>query len=384
MKNTNTSFAFVVHDLRVNYSFTSTLRLTMFEKTANINKSKNYTKWKPLSATEFDSLIYPCVLMCSFLGFFPYKCHPPRYVFSKSRFVLSAFVIFIYIILLFLLIYELNFTDTMEDTLTRRMEENFHVFLDGIVVLVLYFQTGARLRVLQSLSEVSSILSSKDFNGMAKIVYTKDICGFLYLVAHIPNCFKKQALLTVRNFVTLYIVLVHFSVDMLYMNCVYTLKECFKKMNECLRYTGKSGFHGGTWTQEGLDRGQRNNLLLMTLKQFENRYLEISDAIQLLNDTFTIKMIVLSASTFGIVTLNSYFAILFSYASWSENLKFWYGQFVAPAVYHFVKFSAIIWTCQSATDEAQKIKCILYDAFSGNTDAITRHEVTTVITPSII
>ncbi|CAL7950408.1 unnamed protein product [Xylocopa violacea] len=346
----------------------------MFKQTTKCEKVEKHKIWKLLSATDFNSLMYPCLYMCWLLGFFPYKCDSPTYRFLKVRFIFSTFAMFIYGVSLFVLIYQVNFTTLISYNITSAIHNNFFLLLDGSIIVVMYILTDARVTVIRNLSKISSILSSEDFDDLAKMINVKNIIGFLFLIVHVPNCFKDNILLTLRNIDCFYITLTNFTVDMLYMDCVCVLKACFKRMDECLRRL-KSQINGEPWAQSLVHREQKNLLLLIKLKNFEEKYLEISDVVQLLNNTFLIRNIIIAASTFTVVTFNLYFLIIYSHGNLPENKGFWYIPFLSSAVFHLFKFSLMIWACETATDQARNIKTTVHDVFSDATDPVTKREV---------
>ncbi|XP_076749468.1 uncharacterized protein LOC143422588 [Xylocopa sonorina] len=346
----------------------------MFKQTVKCEKVEKHKTWKLLSATDFNSLMYPCLFMSWLLGLFPYKCDSPTYKFSKVRFIFSTFAIFIYGVSLFALIYQVNFSTLISYDIPSAISNNLFLLLDGSIIVVMYILTGARVTVIRNLSKISSILSSEDFNDLAKIIHVKNLIGFLFLIVHLPNCFKDNILLTLRNIDCLYMLITNFTVDMFYMDCVCILKACFKRMDECLRQL-KSQIDSESWAQSLAHREQKNLLLLIKLKNFEEKYLEISDVVQLLNNTFLIRNIIITASTFTVVTFNLYFLILYSNINVLVNIKFWYFEFSSPAAVYLFKFSLIIWACETATNQGRSIKTTVHDVFSEAIDPVTKREV---------
>ncbi|XP_017789846.1 PREDICTED: uncharacterized protein LOC108572160 [Habropoda laboriosa] len=346
----------------------------MFDDSARIKRTKKYRSWRLLSATDFNSLVYPCLFVSWILGCFPYKFESPRYTFSKARFAFSTIVMIVYVLLLTMMIVKTNFRAEETESLPAVMYTNLFIFLEGGMIIVTYASGGKRFTVLRNLSETTSVLTPKDFKDLAKLVHTKDILVFLYIIVHIPNCFKYNVALTVENFAQMYIVLVNSNTDMFYVNCVCTLKSCFKKLNECIRGLNGSS-EAEVWMQKSVYHRQRNPLLLMKLKELEEIHLDISDAVDLLNDTFVTRLVFVTVSTFVIVTFNLYFHILFANNSDIYNSHFWYWQFMSPVTFYMANFSWIVWACETATREAQKIKITLHDVFGDTIDPVTKREV---------
>ncbi|KAF3419902.1 hypothetical protein E2986_00231 [Frieseomelitta varia] len=317
--------------------------------------------------------MHPCFFVCWLLGNFPYKYEPPVYSLCKSRFALFTSMMFIYVLSLFAVVYEINVTRKLDYSIPRMICMNLFYFLDGTVILVMYMLTVARLSVIQSLSKISSILSANDFKDLAKLIHPKDILGFLFLVSHIPNCFQQNIWLTLRNFYCLYIIMVNFSIDMLYMNCVCVLRACLTKIDECIQQMRKLAINDDVWTQTFIHHGSPN-LLVMKLKNFEKKHLEISDIIELVNNTFMIHIIIVTISTFISVTFNLYFYIVSIYKE--SDKPYWIMEYLLLVAFYFSKFAMMIWACEATTNRAKKIKTTLYDVFSNTSDPLVQREVT--------
>ncbi|CAK9812832.1 hypothetical protein ANTPLA_LOCUS7556 [Anthophora plagiata] len=350
----------------------------MFEDTTRMKKVKKYRSWKPLSAKDLISLMYPCLFIYWILGFFPYKLEHSRFVSSKVRFTFAVLMMILYVISLLTVIYVTNF-DPVTNNAQLITYTNLFIFLDGTVIVGTYMYTGKRLIVLQSLSDVTSILTPRDFDELARFIHAKDIFGFFYLIAHLPNCFKDTTCLTLQNFSHLYITLANFYTDMFYVNCVLALKLCFKRIDVCLLRLKISPIYSDLRMQKSVYHRQKNPLLLMKLKEFEEKHLDVSDVVELLNNTFIVRIITMTVSTFIVVTFNLYSYILFSNGGGYYNAYFWYWQYISPACFYMMNFSLIIWACETATRQAQKIKTTLYDVFSDTTDPATKREVITMI-----
>lgn len=338
-----------------------------------LEKLKKHKIWKIFKVTDFNSLMFPCFFICGIIGYFPYKWRRPVYLFSKTRFVISTFILLLSIFIWFNLFYQLNFTDIIKKNTTEVIHENMYALLIGIGIITMHILSSTRLCMIQNLLKISSILSEKDFNDLAKRIHKKDILGFLFILIHLPNCSKSDIHVTLRNVTHLYILFINFSVDMLYINCIWVLKVCFKKLNKSIHELKK--FRSGNDLRVETIVQQKNSLLLIKLKHLEEKHLEISDVVQLVNDTFIIHIIVLVITTFSTITFNLYFFLLKMYSPKTENIKFWFIPNLAPALFFFIKFAMIIWICESTTNEAKKIKWTLYDAFSDSTDPMVRREV---------
>ncbi|XP_068980996.1 uncharacterized protein [Bombus flavifrons] len=195
---------------------------------------------------------------------------------------------------------------------------NIYVFLDGFMIVVMYLLTDARLLVIQNLSRTSCILSTKDFKDLSKVIHTKDILCFLFLAIHIPNCFKHSIFLTLLNFMSMYIMMANPSLDMLYINCTCILKDCFKEINESIRQLKKLPMNNDIWMQTFVHHRQLSPLLV-ELKNLEEKHLEISDGLELLNNMFMIRVIIAAITTFNVATSDIYIYIIYSYGGFPAN-----------------------------------------------------------------
>lgn len=311
---------------------------------------------------------------------FPYKLGSATYVFSKPRFVYSTILIVCYVASLLNILYRINFNNFTDDNVASLIHTNLFFFLDGCIILVMYAVSRDRLRLLQTVLETSHILSSHDFNNLAKLIHAKDILGSVFLLAHLPRLFAPDLAIALRHLVALYIIIVNFSMDMFYMNCVCVLKTCFKKINESLlqmiKTLSKDESRSEIWMKKMSHQELRNPLLLIRLKHLEDKHLQISDCVQLLNNTYLTRVVVMAMSSFAVITFNLYFYMLWrGGALLDQQYQLWFVPYIISAIYHFLKFALIIWACETATNQSLKIHTTIHDFLSIATDASVKREV---------
>ena len=123
----------------------------ILKSTGITEELKKRRTWKLLSATDFESLMYPCFFICWLLGYFPYKYEHQVYSLSKGRFAFSTSMMFIFVCSLMITIYETNIGMKINDSIPKMIHENMYAFLDGLVIVVMYLFTVARLSVIQNL-----------------------------------------------------------------------------------------------------------------------------------------------------------------------------------------------------------------------------------------
>ncbi|XP_015433595.1 PREDICTED: uncharacterized protein LOC107189550 [Dufourea novaeangliae] len=285
-------------------------------------------------------------------------------------------MIFVYLSFLAVDIYTTNFLATSETT-SETIQANLFLLFDGFVILMMYALSYTRFILLQKLTAVTRVLSQEDFNDMAKLFHTKDIFGIVLLLVHIPNCYKGITLSTLQCMTTLYIVMVHYALDMFYMNCVCLLRACFKRINEDLNELNKPLVNLHSSASRVEQKHGKSLLLLMKLKHLEDLHLQISDVVEILNKTFLARIVVMTVSTFTVVTFNVYFYLLWSGGGFASSLgqQFWYIRYVSAALYYLLKFSLVIWACQTATNQAKEIGTTIHDVLSKCTDGTLKREL---------
>ncbi|XP_053979055.1 uncharacterized protein LOC128876597 [Hylaeus volcanicus] len=351
--------------------------ITNFGKIEHLNRRQT---WRPLHASDFESLMYPNFCISFILGLFPYKYESSRYVISRARFLWCTFTVLVLVAFVSITLYQINFGTLMHLHAPGAIHGNVHVFLGGGTIVVSYILTKRRLRVLRNLVRTSQILTPKEFNDLAKLFHTKDILGFLFLVVHFPNCFKETTYDTARQFSVLYIVLTTLSLDMFYMNCVCILRACFGKINEGLRQlnapTTNNEFNAET-RKKALRNEQKSTLLLTRLKNLEETHLRTSDAVRLINQTFFIHTAILTTITFSVVTFNLYFFYLWvnGVSTVEVATNFWYLKFLSSVFFYTIKFTMLVWACETTKNQAVEIGATIHDALSSTTDALVKHEL---------
>ncbi|XP_076241178.1 uncharacterized protein LOC143183515 [Calliopsis andreniformis] len=237
-----------------------------------------------------------------------------------------------------------------------------------------------RLNLLQDLVDSSQVLSPEDFNRMSKFIHTKDILSTLFLFIHLPNIFINSVKNYLRHLLSFYILIVSLSMDMFYVNCVCILKACFRKINENLQKLTTSITKDDSQMEileTEKEQFQQKLFLLMQLKHLEKKHLQISDSVRLLNKTFFIRIIVVTMSTFAVVTFNIYFYILWIVAGINDENEgnFWFKPYLPSAIYHLCKFAMMTWACESATNQSHKISTTIHDVLSTVSDVSIKREL---------
>ncbi|XP_053979031.1 uncharacterized protein LOC128876581 [Hylaeus volcanicus] len=270
----------------------------------------------------------------------------------------------------------------MYDDVTVTINANVGFIFGGGIILQMHLCSNQRLRALRSVTEIAQLLSPKDFNDLAKFIHTKDIIGFLFMVIHLPNCFTGNVYVVMQHLVAIYILITTLSIDMLYMNCVYIVKVGFRKINESLEQFNKFSTNDESnsdapFAQKASRDKQRSTLLLMKLRNIEENHLRISDVVDTLNKTFLVYNAGSAVMTFIVVTFNLYFYIIWRHGGYTVDpiKQFWYMQFLTSVFHYTLKFSMIIWACETAKNEALEVGTTIHDVLGDATDTLVKHEL---------
>ncbi|XP_018394381.1 PREDICTED: putative gustatory receptor 23a [Cyphomyrmex costatus] len=251
--------------------------------------------------------------------------------------------------------------------------------LGNFIIIVTLILTLPRMRLLQIILKVSSRLPSESYEKLSKLIHAKDIIGFCYSIGIILIFIFT---LQINRLFEIYISIVVFQMDMLYMNCVCVLKTCFTKINDNLismrtfianneLRVSKLNYHNH----------QRNPFLIMELKDLKKQHLTIYDTIQILNIIFSLQLLATVVMTFSLVTICIYYYILASkYMHTSTKTNFLEGLllhmlFILFMAYFFIKVLLIVWACETGKNQAQQISTSIHDVFNTTTDKKIKDEL---------
>ncbi|XP_071638481.1 uncharacterized protein [Temnothorax longispinosus] len=347
----------------------------------DIKKGK---KWRIFQATDFQSLMYPCFTFCRILGIFPYKLNASTFKISGPQYILSTVIIAICCICTLITLYNVNIFLTNVNTfmidrvrIPVILESDCYYVLSGFIAVITYILSGPRMRLLQSVLEISSRLSPKSYQKLSKLIHTKDILGFFYLVGHAPTYYfvmrDETVLLMTFN---VYICMLVFQMDMLYVNCVCILKACFESVNNNLAQMQEFVIKNEKHVFELIYHEQQNPFLLLKLTALRKQHLKIIDTVQTLNMIFSLQLLATVVITFSEITYSLYFYVLWCQGKWFMiNTKIHYAFFI-PYVAHFIiKIILIVWACETNKNQALQINTTIYDVFNSTTNEQIKNEV---------
>ncbi|XP_071637765.1 uncharacterized protein [Temnothorax longispinosus] len=341
------------------------------------NKQKE-RRWRPFHAKDFQSLMCPCFMFLRILGIFPYKINASTFEASKPYYILSAVVTCVCGI--YALITLLNFS-LLGRIIVFAISENLAigcVFVFGsFIMIVTFILSGPRMRLLQTILKISSRLPSESYQKLSKLIHAKDIIGFLYQVmAIILIC---ASTLNINLLFKLYIYLVVFQMDMLYMNCVCILKICFKKINDDLMHMRELMTYDNPHSSRSIYHEQRNPFLIMELKAMKKEHLTISDTVQMLNKIFSLQLLATVAMTFSDITINLFYYIVTIQDNMivlsRDNFLIYSVYFFLYMTYLFKGIVLIVWACETGNEQALQISTSIHDVFNNTTDKQIKNEL---------
>ncbi|KAG5328158.1 GR28B protein, partial [Acromyrmex heyeri] len=336
--------------------------------------------WQLFRATNFESLMYPCFTFCRILGVFPYKIRASTIKPCKPYYILSIIVICTFCVCELKNLYDLNFTNNfMLKGIPIKLERNCFYILSGFTTVITFLLSRPRMRLLQTILMVSLSLSKESYRNLSKLVHAKDIFGFFYIIVQVPIFYSNLPYDALHEIFLIYIYLLVFQMDMLYMNCVCILKACFKQINDSLAYLRIFMINDEPYLLRTTYHKQRNPFLLMQLKAQIKQHLAVSDIVQMLTTIFSLQLLSTIILTFIEITFNLYFYLvrLQEGAMSLNNLaKHVYNEiFITTFTYNIVKILLIVWACETGKNQALMINTTVHDIYNGISDREIKYEL---------
>ncbi|KYN03746.1 Putative gustatory receptor 28b [Cyphomyrmex costatus] len=328
------------------------------------------------NATDFQTLMYPCFIFCRILGLFPYKVNNSTFETSKPCYILSITITCIFCVCdLILLTYNQNFTKINFETATMSIEAYYFYALSAFLSIVTLFLSNPRMRLLQTIMDISSRLSPKSYKKLSRLIHTKDIFGSIYLMS-VMSIFVYITRTDILNVIfSTYATLSSFQMDMLYINCVCVLKACFKDINNNLQHMQEFIINSELRTPVVLYYKQRNSFLIMKLKILKKQHMMISNAVQILNTIFWVQLLASMTITFCQINLELYYLI-----QWHDGLVISLnGQIseiiILSIIYYIVKLALTVWACETGKNQAQEIRTTIHDVLNRTRDEQIKEEL---------
>ncbi|XP_018369785.1 PREDICTED: putative gustatory receptor 28a [Trachymyrmex cornetzi] len=336
--------------------------------------------WQLFCATDFESLMYPCFTFCRILGIFPYKINASTIKPCKLYYILSTIVFCTFCVDEIISIYDVNISKNIAfRSVPRILQLNcFHIF-GGFIVAGTFILSGPRMRLLQTILNLSLRLPPATYKNISKLIHAKDIFGFFFLITQALIFSPNMQDSVFRLVVFQYIILLVFQMDMLYMNCVCVLKACFKQINDNLMNLRRFVAHREPYFLREIY--QKHPFLLMELKALEKQHLTISDTVQMLTTTFSLQLLCTIILTFIQITFYLYFYLIRiqrgDSVSQGGNLErqVYYKTFITAITYYTIKTVMLVWACETSKNQAMEIGVTVRNMFNSISNKEIKYEL---------
>ncbi|XP_018369804.1 PREDICTED: uncharacterized protein LOC108765539 [Trachymyrmex cornetzi] len=272
------------------------------------------------------------------------------------------------------MLYKLNFSRKKIDV-PRIISMNISYLLGLFVMIISYALIGPRMRLLQTISDISSRLPQKSYQNLSKLVHTKDIFGFFFhfwLILSFYFVYSERIVFGLFQLFRLFIILLGFQMDMLYINCVCVLKACFKEINDNLENLQELVMNN----IPRLIYHEQRHPLLIKLKALKKHHLMISDTVKMLNMIFSLHLLAVIAIVFKQIIFFVYFNVI----KWQNGIslnqdRIYNAYFISIVTYYFTRFILIVWACETGKNEATKISTIVHDVRNSISDMQIKYEL---------
>ncbi|XP_012063692.1 PREDICTED: uncharacterized protein LOC105627022 [Atta cephalotes] len=234
----------------------------------------------------------------------------------------------------------------------------------------------ATLLTVMTISDISLRLPQKSYQKLSKLIHAKDIFGFFFhfwLALTLCFSYNDKNVFGLFDVFRVFVNLLGFQIDMLYVNCVCVLKACFKEINNNLENLRELMVNN----LRQIYHEQRHPFLLIKLKALKKQHLMISDTVQMLNMIFSLHLLATIALSFKQIIFYMYSNVI----QW-QNGKILLNQdeidnayFISLLIYFFTRLTLIVWACETGKNEAIKIGTIIHDVLNGINDVQIKDEL---------
>ncbi|XP_036148073.1 uncharacterized protein LOC105830684 [Monomorium pharaonis] len=353
----------------------------MFKSSLKFQEFKSNRKgniWQLFHATDFESLMYPCFTFCRILGLFPYKIKASTIKTYRQDCFLSIIFICSFCICKLMMLFDANapVKNITNNTPMELWDNCFNIFSNFIVV-VTFILIKPRMRLIQRILKLSLRLPLESYQNLSRLIHAKDILGFL-LLAVVLLMFVIEAPYVLGSIYTLYVCLVMFQMDMLYMNCVCVLKACFKQINDDLANLREFVVNDESYILRRTYHKQKNPFPLMEVKALKKQHLVISDTVQMLSVIFSLQLLASIILTFVQITFVLYFYVRhWKIGMLVNNLNDQNYDLILIIliIYYSVKMIMIIWACESGKNQAMEINITVHNVLNNINNEEIKYEV---------
>ncbi|XP_018351442.1 PREDICTED: putative gustatory receptor 23a [Trachymyrmex septentrionalis] len=275
------------------------------------------------------------------------------------------------------MLYELNLnlSGNIKIDVPRIISLNLSFLYGLFLVVISYIFSGPQMRLLQTISDISLRLPQKSYQKLSKLIHAKDIFGFFFhfwLALTLYFSYTEKNVFGLFDIFRIFISLLGFQIDMLYINCVCVLKACFKEINnnlenlrELMIINPRQNYHE-----------QRHPFLLIKLNDLKKQHLMISDTVQMLNMIFSLHLLATIALSFKQIIFYVYSNVI----QWQNGISLNQDEinnayFISVLIYYFTRLTLIVWACETGKNEAIKIGTTIHDVLNGISDVQIKDEL---------
>jgi len=320
--------------------------------------------------------MYPNFIISKILGIFPYRVKASSFETSKPRYILWTIIFCVICVYELTMLYKLNIYGNIKADIPNIIYSNFYYLYGLFLAIISYALSGPRMRLLQTILDISPKLPKKSYQKLSKFIHTKDIFGFFFhfwLVLSLYFSYSEKMIFGSLEVSRVFISLLGFQMDMLYINCVCVLKACFKEINDNLKNLRELVINNiSSWSYNE----QRYPFLLKKLKALKKQHLMISDTVKMLNMIFSLHLLATIALSFKQIIFYVYFDVI----QWQNGIslnqdRIYNLYFISIIIYYFTRFVLLVWACETGKNEAIKIGTTIHDILNSIRDVQIKHEV---------
>nr|XP_033330159.1 uncharacterized protein LOC117222524 [Megalopta genalis] len=257
---------------------------------------------------DFATLIRPYVFLMSVLGYFPYSVSLSTHKLAKMNFVWSLILLIHITSLCLMLTYKTMFATEYLDFYMRLYCGSVY-FLGLICLWTSYLSSRTKLHFLRMVSHATRLLSPETFCRTAKWMFTIDIIKISILISSVFMI--NYNLWSITYYMSsMYIFLVILTANSLFINSLYLVRLCFRKINASLEKLGTSLATDEPHLLRRVYHSRKNPALLSQLKTLRKQHLQLCKIVDTSNETFGVETIATILFIVIDITFNLYMYLI--------------------------------------------------------------------------
>jgi hypothetical protein len=169
-----------------------------------------------------------------------------------------------------------------------------------------------------------------------------------------------------------------FQMDMLYMNCVFVLKACFKQISDNLMNLIELVTNNKPYILRRIYYNEGNPLVLMELKALKKQHLAICNTVYVLNQIFSLQLLVSITRTFSEVTFMLYFVVMrwkIGMMAVNINSQIHDMFMILTMTRSALKTGLLVWACETGKNQAVDINTTVHSVLNSISDKEIKREV---------